>query len=77
MEEERSFNIGDVVIILDRIDLESKITAVVRLIEADEYFDDVYYLYLAAEDDSLNDKFDPRVGNYWDLIVSSSEYIMS
>ena len=45
MEEERSFNIGDVVVILDRIDLESKITAVVRLIEADEYFDDVYYFY--------------------------------
>lgn len=75
MDDKNIFYPGDVVKILDKIDGESTIVATVRGIEEDEEIKGIYYLYLVANEDSLNDKFDEKVGYFWTIIETTSPYI--
>lgn len=70
------YNIGDIVQILDHIDLETITTAVIKMIEPDEDDENLFWLYLSANNDILNNKYEPKYGFvYWDIINSDSEYI--
>lgn len=66
---------GDIVKILDKIDGESTVIATVKGIEEDEELKGIFYLYLVANEDSLNDKFEEKIGMYWTIIESCSPYI--
>jgi hypothetical protein len=69
------FYIGDIVEVLDEIDCETKTIATIKLIEQDEDFNNIFYLYLIANEEALNVNIDQRIGNYWKIISSTSEYI--
>lgn len=75
MEDQNIFYQGDVIRVLDRIDGESTITATVKYIEEDDEIEGIFYLYLVANEESLNDKFDEKIGYFWTIIESSSPYI--
>ena len=59
------FYIGDIVEVLDEIDCETKTIATIKLIEQDEDFNNIFYLYLIANEEALNVNIDQRIGNYW------------
>lgn len=61
---------GDIVTVLDNIDLETKTYATIKAIEPDDEIDSLVWLYLAANRDKLNDKIHPVYGAYWDMIVA-------
>lgn len=65
---------GDTVYVTDKID-GSRVMATVKGIEKDEYIPGLSYLYLVATEDSLNDKDEPHIGRYWEIINSSSPLI--
>ena len=65
---------GDTVYVTDKID-GSRVMATVKCIEKDEYIPGLSYLYLVATEDSLNDKDEPHIGRYWEIINSSSPLI--
>lgn len=69
------FYIGDIVEVLDEIDCETKTIATIKLIEQDEDFNNIFYLYLIANEEALNVNIDQRIGNYWKIISSTNEYI--
>ena len=69
------FQIGDIVEVADKIDTDVITTAVVKLVEKDEQIEDLEWLYLSANDISLNINYDSRVGNFWCIIESNSDYI--
>lgn len=69
------FYIGDIVEVLDEIDCETKTIATIKLIEQDENFNNIFYLYLIANEEALNVNINQRIGNYWKIISSTSEYI--
>lgn len=70
------YYIGDIIQVLDHIDLETETTAVIKMIEQDEDDENLFWLYLSANNDILNNKYEPKYGFvYWDLINANSEYI--
>lgn len=75
MEEQVIFYPGDIVRVLDQIDLESTVIATVKGIEEDDEFRGLFYLYLVANNETLNNKFEPKIGYYWDIITNNSPYI--
>lgn len=66
---------GDIVEITDRIDCKSTTIATVKGIEEDEEIKGIFYLYLVANEEALNNKFENKIGNYWEIIESTSPYI--
>ena len=73
--EQQIFMPGDIVEILDCIDLESKTIATVKGIEQDDEFEGLFFLYLVANNHALNDKYEEKIGYYWDIIENISPYI--
>ena len=70
------YYIGDIVQVLDHIDLETLTTAVIKMIEPDEEDENLFWLYLSANNEILNNKYESKYGfAYWDIINSNSEYI--
>lgn len=73
---QKIFLLGDVVEVLDHIDLESRIIATVRGIEEDDEIEGLFYLYLVANETFLNDKYEEKLGvYYWDIVPNTSPYI--
>lgn len=70
MEGPDIFMPGDIVTVLDNIDLQSKTYATVKAIEPDDEIDGLVWLYLAANRDMFNDKTHPIYGAYWDMIAA-------
>lgn len=66
---------GDIIQVLDRIDLETKTIATIKAIEQDHEIEGLFYLYLVANETALNDKYESKVGNYWDIITNISPYV--
>lgn len=69
-------NVGDVVIVLDDIDYELTNTATIKLIEDDEDIPGLLWLYLRANDESLNTNIDNRIGSFWRVIEYPSDKII-
>lgn len=68
--------IGNIIEILDDIDYSISNTGTVRLIEKDDSAQDLYWLYIRANDEELNIIPDPRIGLFWKMIESNSNKII-
>lgn len=67
---------GDIVYVLDNIDCQTRTMATVKGIEEDEEISGIFYLYLVAVEESLNDKYEDKIGCwYWEIMASNSPYI--
>ena len=53
------FNEGDIVSIIDKVDVSRRIIGVVKCIEYDADANQ-YFMYIRTNEESLNDKTDPR-----------------
>ena len=69
--------VGDIIEIMDDIDYSITTKGTIRLIEPDDEIPDLWYLYVRANDESLNNQFDPRIGNYWTITRVNDEHIVS
>ncbi len=74
-DEGYTFHLGDIVLIKDQISPEYGDYGIIKMIEPDEEMDFLTWLYITADTEILNDKYDPRIGNYFTLIESHSPYI--
>ena len=68
------YAVGDIVTIMDQVDLEHANNGTVKLIESEQVLCEgeripLSWLYIIANDESLNIQFDPRIGNYWRVIA--------
>ena len=64
------FNVGDLIEVIDQIDPEVRTQGTVRLVEADDEVGG-YWLYIRANDESLNVLQDPRIpGGYFAMLNS-------
>lgn len=64
------FNVGDLIEVIDQIDPEVRTQGTVRLVEADNEVSG-YWLYVRANDESLNALQDPRIpGGYFAMLNS-------
>lgn len=70
-------NVGDIIEVLDNIDYSITHKGTIRMIEQDDQFPDINWIYIRANDESLNIQYDPRIGNYWTLINANYDNIVS
>lgn len=56
----RTLKPGEVCAYIDKIDPESVVNCTVKMVEPDMEIPGLVYYYLIANDESLNDKIDPR-----------------
>lgn len=69
------FSLGETVKVIDRINTKISVMATVKLIEQDVDIPDLFYIYLVAVKSEYNDKFEHKVGQYWDVFGSHDPYI--
>ena len=70
------YNIGDVVTLYDKVDDEVYNTGVIKFIEQDDQIPNVFWLYVMANNENLNDKFDPRLPfRFWTIVENTSPYL--
>lgn len=69
------YEIGSIVRVLDQVTEDRYVMATVKMLEQDPEFPEYIYLYLVANEEYLNDKYDPRIGNYWDIRTANSPYV--
>ena len=69
--------VGDIIEIMDNVDYSITTKGTIRLIEPDDEIPDLWYLYVRANDESLNIQLDPRIGNYWTITRANDEPIVS
>lgn len=74
--ENQLLNVGDIVSIVDNVDLDTTTTATIRLIEQDNDMEGLFWYYLVANKEEYNSNFDPRIGNFWRIIENISPLIM-
>ena len=63
--------------VLDLVDYTVTYKGTIKMIEPDDEIPDLRYLYVRANDESLNIHNDPRIGNYWDIVRANDERIIS
>ena len=59
---------GSIVNIVDRVEPTIKTLCTIKAIEQDDIDRTLYFYFLFANDESLNTKFDPQVGYYFDYL---------
>jgi len=59
---------GSIVNVIDRIDPLYKTICTIRAIEQDDKDKTLFFYFLVANDDSLNTKYDPAIGNFFDYL---------
>ena len=74
-EEGYTYQIGDIVLIRDKVEPDYGEYGIIKLIEQDEEADWLVWLYIVANNEFLNQQFDPRIGNYYTIIESHSQLI--
>jgi hypothetical protein len=67
--------VGTIVSVRDRIADDVLVTATIRLVEQDNEFPDLFWYYLVANEEVLNDKLDNRIGMYWEILENASNRI--
>ena len=71
-----TFCLGDIVKVTDKLDCRTVNYATINGIEQDDEMPEITWLYLIANDDRLNDKFDAKLGRYyWCVLESTNPYI--
>lgn len=66
---------GQVVEIVDRVTLESSTIGTIQLVEEDDEIAGLSWLYVRSNNEEDNIQYDERIGNYWCVSESTSEYI--
>lgn len=74
IEQTNDFNLGDIVCVLDKIDMQHVTFAVVKRIEADDEIEGLFYLYLVAHNQELNINYQDGI-YYWTIIESCNPYL--
>ena len=69
--------VGDIIEVLDLVDYTVTYKGTIKMIEPDDEISELQYLYVRANDESLNIHNDPRIGNYWDIVRANDERIIS
>lgn len=69
--------VGDIIEVLDLIDYSIKHKGTIRMIERCEDIPELYWLYIRANDESLNIQYDSRIGSYWTIITNQDDHIIS
>ena len=67
---------GTVIALRVRIDPEETTICTIRAIEQDEDIPGLYYYYLCANEEVLNDKIDPKIGMYFEFVEANSDRII-
>lgn len=70
-------NTGDIIEIIDDIDYSITHQGTIRLIELDNENPELQWLYIRANEESMNTQFDPRIGTYWRIIENTSNKIIN
>ena len=70
------YNIGDVVTLYDNIDDDLYNTGVIRFMEQDDQIPNLFWLYIMANDETLNVNMDPRFPFfYWRIVEASDPHL--
>ena len=69
--------VGDIIEVLDLVDYTVTYKGTIKIIEPDDEIPELWYLYVRANDESLNIHDDPRIGNYWDIVRANDERIIN
>lgn len=69
--------VGDIIEIIDNIDYSIITKGTIRMIEPDNEIPDLLWIYVRANDESLNTQFDPRIGNFWTMTNNNDDHIKS
>ena len=69
------YRVGDIVRVLDNIDLDTETVGTIRLIEPDNEIAGLCWIYIVANHESFNTNIDPRIGAYWKIFEMDNKYI--
>ena len=69
--------VGDIIEVLDLVDYTVTYKGTIKMIEPDDEIPDWRYLYVRANDESLNIQNDPRIGSYWTIVRTNDERIIN
>ena len=69
--------VGDIIEVLDLVDYTVTYKGTIKMIEPDDEIPELWYLYVRANDESLNIHNDQRIGSYWDIVRANDERIIS
>ena len=59
---------GTIVNIVDRIEPTIKTLCTIKALEQDDLDKSLYFYFLLANDETLNTKYDPQIGYYFDYL---------
>lgn len=62
------YNVGDCVVLTDLVDPDIAEIGTIKLIEKDEEIEDLNWIYIRANKEELNDKFDDKIGNFYAIV---------
>jgi hypothetical protein len=73
--EQIDWRVGDVVEIVDQVDPGITNEGTIKFIEQDNENATLFWLYIVANEEVLNDKPDPKIGMFWELLEHTSDRI--
>lgn len=62
------YKVGDCVLLTDLVDPDIAEMGTIKFIEEDNEIQDLYWIYIRANKEELNDKFDDKIGNFYDIV---------
>lgn len=68
--------VGTIVNLIDRVDPTTGTVCTIRYVEQDNEFPGLYFYYLSANNDELNTKFDPKIGNFFEMSSNNDEHLI-
>ena len=69
--------VGDIIEVLDLVDYTVTYKGTIKMIEPDDEIPELWYLYIRANDESLNTQNDPRIGSYWTIVRTNDGRIIN
>lgn len=67
-----NYNLGDCVLLIDLVDPDTAEIGTIKFIEQDDEIEDLYWIYIRANKEELNDKIDDKIGNYYAIVEHTS-----
>ena len=69
--------VGDIIEVLDLVDYTVTYKGNIKMIEQYDEIPELWYLYIRANDESLNTQNDPRIGSYWTIVRTNDGRIIN
>ena len=70
------YAVGDTVALYDKVNEGEYHNGVIKYIEKDTHIPELYWIYIRANEEELNDKMDPRFSyKYWQLVENTSQFL--